>query len=128
MTNTYDNNLKVSVWEKTAKSGASYLSGSTEINGKRFWTTMFMNATGATVIFTDADNRDNEVKTDMITGTTRNGDEFYKLAKPIEIDGQKYWLALFFNDSENPKAPVMKGSLQEAEELRQAGGSEDQPF
>lgn len=54
---------------------------------------------------------DNNLQMSVWERETKNGDTF--LSGTVEIDGVVYDVALFKNNSENPKAPKYKGKLKE---------------
>jgi hypothetical protein len=112
----YSNELRISLWEKESAKGNSYLNGKTEIDGVTYWLTGFTNKEGIKMLVR---NSVTEVQTEveLIEKEAASGVTFYKCKKmPLELEGSKYWISLFINDSDNPRAPLFSGKLEPVED------------
>ena len=61
-----------------------------------------------------------QIKIGLWEGETKTGVKVWKVGKPQEINGKKFWVNLYKNGSTNPNAPQLNLVLDEAEDKTQS--------
>ena len=61
-------------------------------------------------------NNPESIKIGLWQTTSKNQNVYHKAGKPVEISGKRFWVSLFKNNSDNPKAPEFQIVLNLADD------------